>query len=69
VEVLAALALARLRPGSGERGLIAAAMGGFAVFCVLAVLADGMELLLAAQVARGVAIAVATSRGLLGVRR
>jgi SET family sugar efflux transporter-like MFS transporter len=64
VEVLVALALARLPAGVGERRLIATAMGGFAVFCVLAVLADGMALLLAAQVARGVAIAVVGAAGI-----
>ena len=64
VEVVAALALARLPARNGERWLIAAAMGAFAAFCVLAVLADGMELLLAAQVARGVAIAVVGAAGI-----
>jgi MFS transporter, SET family, sugar efflux transporter len=65
VEVLAALALARLPARVGERGLIAAAMGCFAAFCVLVVLADGMEMLLVAQVARGAAIAVV---GAVGIR-
>jgi SET family sugar efflux transporter-like MFS transporter len=64
VEVVAALALARLPARVGERWLIPAAMGGFAVFCVLAVVADGMELLLAAHVARGVAIAVVGAAGI-----
>ncbi len=64
VEVVAALALARLPARIGERWLIATAMGGFAAFCVLAVLADGMELLLAAHVARGVAIAVVGAAGI-----
>jgi SET family sugar efflux transporter-like MFS transporter len=64
VEVVAALALARLPARIRDRGLIVAAMGGFAAFCVLAVLADGMELLLAAQVARGVAIAVVGAAGI-----
>jgi SET family sugar efflux transporter-like MFS transporter len=64
VEVVAALALARFPAGTGERGLIAAAMGAFAAFCVLAVLADGMALLLVAQLARGVAIAVVGAAGI-----
>lgn len=64
VEVLAALALARFPAGTGERWLIAAAMAGFAAFCVLAVLADGMALLLVGQVARGVAIAVVGAAGM-----
>jgi MFS transporter, SET family, sugar efflux transporter len=64
VEVLAALVLARLPADTGQRGLIAAAMAGFAGFCVLAVLADGMTLLLVAQLARGVAIAVVGAAGI-----
>lgn len=64
VEVLAALALVRLPARTGQRPLIAAAMGGFAVFCVLTVLAGGMALLLVGQVARGVAIAVVGAAGI-----
>ena len=64
VEVLAALVLARLPAHVRQRGLIAAAMAGFAVFCLLAVLADGVALLVVAHVARGVAIAVVGAAGI-----
>ncbi|TWF75849.1 SET family sugar efflux transporter-like MFS transporter [Pseudonocardia hierapolitana] len=64
VEVVAALVLARLPARIRDRGLIVAAMGSFAAFCVLAVLADGMVLLLASQVARGVAIAGVGASGI-----
>jgi SET family sugar efflux transporter-like MFS transporter len=64
VEVVAALALARLPARTGDRGLVVAAMCSFAAFCVLAVLADGMVLLLASQVARGIAIAGVGAAGI-----
>ena len=64
VEVIAALVLARLPARVRQRGLIAAAMACFTVFCLLAVLADGMALLLVAHAARGVAIAVVGAAGI-----
>ncbi len=64
VEVVAALALAALPPRVGQRALIIAGMVAFVVYFGVTVVARGMPLLLAGQVARGVGIAIVVAAGI-----
>jgi SET family sugar efflux transporter-like MFS transporter len=64
VEVVAALGLACLPERVSQPALIVAAMGAFVGYFALTAVANGLELLLAAQVARGVAITVVGAAGL-----
>jgi SET family sugar efflux transporter-like MFS transporter len=64
VEVVTALALATAPPALSQRMLILGAMVTFVVYFALTVLARGMPLLLLAQAARGVAIAVVGAAGI-----
>ena len=64
VEVVTALALAAASPALSQRMLILGAMVIFVVYFALTVLARGLPLLLLAQAARGVAIAVVGAAGI-----
>lgn len=64
VEVLAALALVWIPARVSQRALITAGMALFVGYFALCLLASGMALLLAAQVARGVAIAIVGAAGI-----
>ncbi len=64
VEVVAALGLAGLPQRVSQPALIVAAMGLFVGYFALTVLAGGLQLLVLAQLARGVAIAVVGAAGL-----
>jgi SET family sugar efflux transporter-like MFS transporter len=64
VEVVAALALAALPPWVSQRALIIGGMVAFIAYYALTVVARGMPLLLAGQVARGVGIAVVGAAGI-----
>jgi predicted MFS family arabinose efflux permease len=64
VEVLGTLALAGLPARISQRWLIVAAMGLFVVYFVVTLLASGMGVLLAAQIARGGAIAIVGAAGI-----
>jgi MFS transporter, SET family, sugar efflux transporter len=64
VEVVAALALAALPPRVSQRVLIIGGMVAFIVYFGLTVVAGGMPLLLAGQVARGIGIAVVGAAGI-----
>jgi SET family sugar efflux transporter-like MFS transporter len=64
VEVVAALALAALPPRVSQRALIIGGMVAFIVYFALTVVAGGMPLLLAGQVARGIGIAIVGAAGI-----
>ncbi|MBO3746628.1 MFS transporter [Streptosporangiaceae bacterium NEAU-GS5] len=64
VEVVAALGLAAVPVVVSQRLLILSGMGAFVVYFGLTVLAHGMPLLVAGQVARGYAIAVVGAAGI-----
>ena len=64
VEVVAALALAALPPWVSQRALIIGGMVAFIAYYGVTVVAGGMPLLLAGQVARGVGIAVVGAAGI-----
>ncbi|MFG1606498.1 MFS transporter [Actinoplanes sp. NPDC049265] len=64
VEIIVALGLAVLPDRVNQRLLIAAAMMALAVFYGISLLADDLTLLLAGQVARGIAIAVVSAAGI-----
>jgi SET family sugar efflux transporter-like MFS transporter len=64
VEVVAALALAALPPWVSQRALITGGMVAFILYFGLTVIAGGMPLLLAGQVARGIGIAVVGAAGI-----
>ncbi|WP_380156310.1 MFS transporter [Kineococcus sp. R86509] len=64
VEVLAALAVVALPPRLSQRGLLVGAMFALALHFALTAAADGVVLLLIAQVPRGVAITVLTTAGM-----
>ena len=64
VEVVAALALAALPPWVSQRALITGGMVAFILYFGLTVVAGGMPLLLAGQVARGIGIAVVGAAGI-----
>jgi SET family sugar efflux transporter-like MFS transporter len=64
VEVVAALALAAIPARVSQRALILGGMVAFVLYFALTVVAHGMPLLLAGQVARGIAIAVVGAAGI-----
>jgi MFS transporter, SET family, sugar efflux transporter len=64
VEVVAALVLAALPARVSQRLLILGGMGAFVLYFTLTVLATGQGLLLAGQIARGVAVAVVGAAGI-----
>jgi SET family sugar efflux transporter-like MFS transporter len=64
VEVVAALALAGLPQRVSQRALITAAMGAHVGYFALTVSAHSMAMLLLAQIARGIAIAVVGAAGI-----
>jgi SET family sugar efflux transporter-like MFS transporter len=64
VEVLASLALAAVPAHVSQRALILGGMAAFVLYFVMTVVASGMGLLVAGQVARGVAIAVVGAAGI-----
>jgi SET family sugar efflux transporter-like MFS transporter len=64
VEVAVALGLAAVPDRIGQRTLILSGMAAFVVYFGLLLLADGMPLLIAAQAARGYAIAVVGAAGI-----
>jgi SET family sugar efflux transporter-like MFS transporter len=64
VEVVAALALAALPSRVSQRALIIGGMVAFIAYFGVTVVAGGMPLLLAGQVARGVGIAVVVAAGI-----
>jgi SET family sugar efflux transporter-like MFS transporter len=64
VEVVAALALAALPSWISQRALITGGMVALIVYFGLTVIAGGMPLLLAGQVARGIGIAVVGAAGI-----
>lgn len=63
-EVIAALLLAAVPAHISQRLVILTGMGGFVFFFALTVLAQGMGLLVAGQVVRGIAIAVVGAAGI-----
>ncbi|MQM26163.1 MFS transporter [Glycomyces albidus] len=64
VEVAAALGLAAVPARIGQRALILSGMAAFVAYFGLVILAQGMPLLIIAQVARGFAIAVVGAAGI-----
>jgi SET family sugar efflux transporter-like MFS transporter len=64
VEIAAALGLAAVPARINQRALIISGMAAFIVYFGLVMLAQGMPLLIAAQVARGYAIAVVGAAGI-----
>jgi SET family sugar efflux transporter-like MFS transporter len=64
VEVLAALALAAVPARVSQAALILGGMGAFVVYFAVTVVAPGLPLLIAGQVARGIGIAVVGAAGI-----